>query len=136
MRVNFSFFHTVHIFAFFRLAHEDKIISQPSFTDMWGYTVNWTDPEDGWNEARRRQVLNLRTKMKKQMSEVPHFTKNGYKKMKMPGNLHQFLLERRNLSDVSHEDCKTWDPSYNCQKIVKTVAVPFRNTNRGVAILL
>ena len=64
------------------------------------------------------------------MSEVPHFTKNGYKKMKMPENLHQFLLERRNLSDVSHEDCKPWDPSYNCQKIVTTVAVPFKNTNK------
>ena len=68
--------------------------------------------------------------MKGQMTKVPHFTKTGFKKMRMPKKLHQLLLERRNLTDITHEDCHPNDPFYNCQQIVNNVAVPFRNQQR------
>ena len=82
----------------YRSMHEDEIIKQPTFTDMWGYTYNWTDNASGWTVDRRRQVLNLRAEMKTQMSEIPHFTKTGIKKTKMPDELHQYILENRNIS--------------------------------------
>ena len=70
---------------------------------MWGYIVNWTNPDDGWTKERRKQLVNLRTKMKKQMAEVPYFTIIGYKKTKLPSDLYQYILKHRNLSDLSYE---------------------------------
>lgn len=78
---------------------EDEIIKQPTFTDSWGYTYNWTDLAKGWTVNRRRQVLNLRAEMKSQMSEMPHFTKTGIKKTKMSDELHKYILENRNISE-------------------------------------
>ena len=64
------------------------------------------------------------------MAEVPHFTTIGFKKMRMPKELHQLLLERQNRSDISYEECHPSDPSYNCQEIVDTVFVPFRDNKK------
>ena len=79
--------------------HEDRMITQPTFTDMWGYTYNWTDIANGWTLDRRRQFLNLRAEMKNQMSEIPHFTKTGIKKTKMPDELHKYILQNRNITE-------------------------------------
>ena len=83
--------------------NEDRIVKQDFFIDMWGFKVNWTNLDDGWTDARRRRVLSLRSKMKKQMTQVPKFTKVGIKKVKVPKNLHEFLMNNRNLSSVTYE---------------------------------
>ena len=37
--------------------------------------------------------------MKNQMSEIPHFTKTGIKKTKMPDELHKYILQNRNITE-------------------------------------
>ena len=29
------------------------------FKDLWGFEMNWTNPEDGWNEMKRKQIIHL-----------------------------------------------------------------------------
>ena len=99
---------------------------------MWGYVYNWTNPDDGWIHERRKEMLVLKRKILKQLPEVPAYTKLGLKKMKMPTELHSLLLNRRNTSDVSYEDCLIDDPMHNCQRVKKEIVVPFRNKFRDV----
>jgi len=36
--------------------------SSPSFTDLWGYTIDWFDEEEGWDHMRRVELLKLHEK--------------------------------------------------------------------------
>ena len=33
------------------------VMSKPVYHDLWGYSVNWTDPSDGWDQARNSEYL-------------------------------------------------------------------------------
>ena len=39
-----------------------EIFASDQFTDKWGYTINWTDLNDGWNEEKREQLMELQVK--------------------------------------------------------------------------
>jgi hypothetical protein len=63
--------------------------SQSFFTDLWGYRINWFDPEDGWDAWKRAQLLKLHFINQQQPKELPAFTKTGFKKSKIPQSLYQ-----------------------------------------------
>ena len=59
--------------------------------------------------------------MLEQIKQQPKFTQYGYKKMQMPKDLHQFILDTRNiLKDTKYkynEQCREIFPLHNCQKV-------------------
>ena len=59
------------------------------FVDLYGFKYNWTDPEEGWNDARRKKIFREHRRNTEQADTMPQFTKLGYKKMKMPKGLLQ-----------------------------------------------
>ena len=50
------------------------------------------------------------------MMEVPHFTKYGLKKKKMPKGLHSYLLASRNESNSWREICYKDNANYDCRE--------------------
>ena len=58
----------------------DSRLNQPTFTDLWGFEVQWQNTEDGWNPRRRERLIDLENKMIDQVAEMPAFTKEGYNK--------------------------------------------------------
>ncbi len=65
----------------------------PFFTDLWGYKINWLDPEDGWDNLKRSELLKLHLNNIKQPDELTRYTKMGYKKVKIPTQLYQVCFE-------------------------------------------
>ena len=68
------------------------------FIDLFGYKVNLTDFEDGWNMDKRMNFQSIQTRNELQPKLVPKLTEFGYEKKKIPEKLHKFILERRNVS--------------------------------------
>ena len=75
----------------------EDLLNEEHYTDLFGYKVNWTDFEDGWNEDKRINFLQIQTRNELQPKLVPKFTESGYEKRKIPENLYYFILERRNV---------------------------------------
>ena len=50
---------------------------------------------------------------------MPAFTKYGYQKMKIPVELHNFILQsmKQNSSGLVNEPCTQDDPFHNCQRV-------------------
>ena len=64
-------------------------------------------------------LIKADSKIKLHMSnhkKVPQFTKEGYKKLKMPENLHELLLDSRNkfLDTMKDEKIDEHRSQYNC----------------------
>ena len=96
-----------------------KILQQDQLIDIWGYKINWYDKEDGWTDLRRDMILQHNQKMMKQIKNMPAFTKYGYQKMKIPVELHNFILQsmKQNSSGLVNEPCTQDDPFHNCQRV-------------------
>ena len=96
-----------------------KILQQDQFIDIWGYKINWYDKEDGWTELRRNQTLKYNQIMMKQIKNMPSYTKYGYQKMKIPFELHDFILQgiKQTSSRLVNEPCAPNDPFHNCQRV-------------------
>ena len=60
--------------------------------------------------------------MKRQMQDVPWFTKVGLRKMKMPNGLLKYIIDQRNSSSIEHEYCHENHPVFQCS-IVNNVSV-------------
>lgn len=75
------------------------------FEDVSGFKVHWNDPEDGWDEAKREDLLTIHSKNLLQPRYVPKLTKTGFHKLKIPDELFTFLLEQRNVYDLKWENC-------------------------------
>ena len=41
----------------FTSCFRSTVMSKPVYHDLWGYSVNWTDPRDGWDQARNSEYL-------------------------------------------------------------------------------
>ncbi|XP_059089948.1 uncharacterized protein LOC131885796 isoform X2 [Tigriopus californicus] len=78
---------------------------EDTFEDVAGFKVQWNDPEDGWDEEKREDLLLIHSKNLLQPRYVPKLTKTGYRKIKIPDELYEFLLEQRNIFDLSWENC-------------------------------
>ena len=102
----------------------DSRLNQPTFTDLWGFEVQWQNTEDGWNPRRRERLIDLENKMIDQVAEMPAFTKEGYKKMKIPSHLYDLITQTVNPEVIKTEWCDdfelsdgAWYPLYNCARI-------------------
>ena len=71
--------------------------------------------------------------MLKQMNEIPKLSKYGYKKMKMPKDLHSLMLQMRNSSQPAIETCHIPNCELNCYKWETVIATPFKNRKRKIA---
>ena len=96
-----------------------KILQQDQLIDIWGYKINWYNKEDGWTDLRRNLILKHNNKMINKIKEMPAFTKYGYKKMEIPVELHNFILQsmKQNSSGLVNEPCTQDDPFHNCQRV-------------------
>ena len=63
------------------------------FIDITGHEINWHDREDGWTEDRRNKIWSHNLLMMDQLKKLPAFTKSGYKKMNIPTELYQLILQ-------------------------------------------
>ena len=102
----------------------DSRLKQSTFTDLWGFEVQWQNTEDGWNPRRRERLIDLENKIIDQVAEMPAFTKEGYKKMKIPSHLYDLITQTINPEVIKTEWCDdfelsdgAWYPLYNCARI-------------------
>ena len=66
-------------------------------------------------------MIKADAKIKQRMSkdnQVPQFTRDGYKKLKMPEKLHSLLLDSRNkfLEAIKDEKIDEQRSQYNCYR--------------------
>ena len=81
-------------------------LKDPFYIDIHGIQVNWTNPDDGWDEIARIGHLELNRENRIQHELVPKVTKLGFKKMDIPQELYQMILiDRLSASDFSIEPC-------------------------------
>ena len=99
-------------------------LTLPTFKDLWGFEVQWQNTEDGWNPRRRERLIDLENKIIDQVAEMPAFTKEGYKKMKIPSHLYDLITQTVNPEHIKTEWCDdfeysddTWFPLYNCARL-------------------
>ena len=64
----------------------------PVYDDLWGYPVNWTNPQDGWDDEMRQSMLQLTHYIKEQSSQLAPYTQRGYKKISIPSLLYNHIL--------------------------------------------
>ena len=66
------------------------------------------------------------------MNEIPKLSKYGYKKMKMPEELHSLMLQVRNSSQPTIETCHIPNCEFNCYRLETVTAVPFKHKKRQI----
>ncbi len=91
-------------------------INDAFFDDIWGYRVNWRLSEDGWDDEKRLQMLNLQARNELQPELVPELTERGYKKVPIPDQLYKFIKEQRIGYPREAEPCGN-NPHQNCFRI-------------------
>ena len=89
------------------------------FKDQWGFPVNWTDPEEGWDESKRKKLLEMDKKITKQSTKVKKFTKDGFKKMAIPQELYRTLVKVKSQLTLETENCVINDSSNGCYRLKK-----------------
>ena len=77
---------------------------QDKFIDITGHEIDWYDKEDGWTEDRRKKIWNHNILTLDQYKNLPAFTRNGYKKMSMPTELHNMILQSLRLNSTKFVD--------------------------------
>ena len=94
-----------------------KFQSQPFFEDLWGFKTNWTNPQDGWTDEKRKLRVTEHFNTIQQSSAMQAFTKLGYMKTKIPDKIHQKILQHKKQKHVSTEDCSSLKGFTNCELI-------------------
>ena len=74
---------------------EVSALEKPTFKDLWGVELNWTNSDEGWDLARRHQYLNIVRVMRDQKKNLKKFTKLGYNVIKIPQNVYDLILSER-----------------------------------------
>ena len=73
------------------ITKENQETIEPIYHDLWGYPLNWTDPRDGWDGAKRKWWLEDEKSNLMQSQNMEQYTKLGYKKTKIPKKVYQVL---------------------------------------------
>ena len=96
-------------------------LKDPFYIDIHGIQVNWTNPDDGWDEIARIGHLELNRENRIQHELVPKVTKLGYKKMDIPQELYRKILEDRSTdSELPIEPCTSdFRIIRNCARVVE-----------------
>ena len=82
----------------------NKILQKPKIKDLWGHVVDWKNSDEGWNELARKNFLQYHKVVIERTKKVPAFTKNGYKIMKMPVELLEYIQNSKKLTALKTED--------------------------------
>ena len=114
-------------YVFFKNKTETK---EKYFKDLWGYKVNCSDPDDGWNEIKQKMFLVGKRRTLQQINEFPMYTKYGFKKTRIPKDLYKDILDIRNNSTLEVETCEYPNSKNNCYKIKTIPAVPMKRGYR------
>ena len=77
---------------------------QDKFVDITGHEIDWYDKEDGWTEERRKKIWNHNILTLDAYKNRPAYTKSGYKKMSMPTELHDIILQSLKLNSTKFID--------------------------------
>jgi hypothetical protein len=102
-------------------------IIAPIFYDLWGYPVNWTNPQDGWDEQMRKSMVQLMSHTLIQSAEMPAYTDFGYEKRGIPDDLFKTILENQRINEtLKWEDCIP-SPHINCESIVNGAKINKNN---------
>ena len=96
---------------------QNKKIPKLFFKDIWGYEINWLNPEDGWTNIRKKLTHTVRQMTIEQIEMMPALTKYGYMKMSIPNELFQSIMLAKLNSTMHPENCKEEWPMYNCIRI-------------------
>ena len=103
------------------------------FQDSWGYKINWTNPEDGWNLEKRKMFIDTKRSVSHHQNDVPRYTKIGYKKMSIPKPLYSHIVEMKSRSILKPEYCDIPNSYNNCYRVKNVSVIPFRNRTREIA---
>ena len=107
------------------------------FTDISGFKVNWRDPEDGWDEMKRRHLIKEHDGNIKTRAFVPALSETGalnflpmtnvfretflvYKKMKIPKDVYDYLMLAKQDSVSEPEKCDS-QGMHNCDRIISEI---------------
>ena len=93
------------------------ILDKTAFEDLWGFNSNWTNLKDGWTKEKRKLRVTEHFNTIKQSSAMKAFTKLGYKKMKIPAQIHQKILQHKKQKPISTEACSNLKGFTNCESI-------------------
>ena len=98
-------------------------MSIPVYHDLWGYPVNWMDPNDGWNQDKRKFLIYSTNHIITQSASLTNYTEIGYLKMPIQPKLYQQILEQRQIQksswELTFQGCKLG--ASNCLAIRKNV---------------
>ena len=91
------------------------------YIDIHGIQVNWTNPDDGWDETARIGHLELNHHNRLQHDLIPKLTELGYQKMDIPQELyHKILEDRSTISELPIEPCTSdFRLIRNCARVVE-----------------
>ena len=92
---------------------------QDKFIDITGHQIDWHDKEDGWTEERRQKVWKYKFLMLDQYKNLPAYTKSGYKKMSMPTELHNLIVQSLKLNSTKfiNEELNEGNINRNWQRV-------------------
>ena len=96
-------------------------LKDPFYIDIHGIQVNWTNPDDGWDETARIGHLELNRHNRFQHELIPKLTELGYQKMVIPQELyHKILEDRSNHTELPIEPCTSdFRLIRNCARVVE-----------------
>ena len=100
--------------------------------DLWGYNVNWTNTDDGWNSEKRDLFIKLKSKILEQTHQFPMYSKYGYKKMKIPRALFDKIIDLKSNETLIPEVCQVPNPFNNCYRLKTVFGVPFLNGSMNI----
>ena len=87
------------------------------FEDAWGKEINWYDPDNGWNEERRKLFLKDYNLSISQSKIMPAYTQQGFVKMKIPSQLNELINKAKDGADIVTESCISI--RQNCARITE-----------------
>ena len=106
---------------------QKRLLQANNFTDLWGYTVDWTNKEDGWNDEKRELYLGRNARIYTLAKKVPEYTLDGYRKLKIPGKLYLRILQARSSSKLEPEKCLIPNSVNNCYRVKNELTIPMKS---------
>ena len=96
-----------------------SLFEQPYLKDAWGFKINWTDLEDGWNDAKRKLMVRQKRSFTLRQNDIPRYTEKGYKKMKINENLFSMIKRVKESAELRPEFCEVPNYENNCYRVKK-----------------
>merc|ERR1711874_783755 len=102
------------------------------FEDAWGKEINWYDPDNGWNEEKRKLFLKDYNLSISQSKIMPAYTQQGFVKMKIPSQLNELINKAKDGVDIVTESCISI--RQNCARITEDGNIEMKNNTQVLII--